>query len=161
MTIPPALKPLFDPDDFCSALAPDTRLMGLDHGPRHIGLALSDMGRTLATPCDVIPSKKLHLVISRLQALIDAEKVGGLVIGMPYHMDGTAGPRAQSVRAFQRNLAASLSLPMLFWDERLSTSTAKELPSAEALMHAKKARALDARAAQIILQDFLFFETSA
>lgn len=101
-------------------------LMGLDPGTKTIGFALSDAGWTLASPVATHHRRKMLGDVEAIKTIIEQEKVSGLVIGMPLNMDGSIGPRAQSVRAFRRSLADHINCPMLFWDERLSTEAARE-----------------------------------
>src|SRR5437868_1943748 len=103
-------------------LAPDQRLLGLDLGEKSIGLALSDRLLTVATPFDTLKRGKFAADAARLDIIISAQGVGGLVVGLPLNMDGSDGPSAQSARAFGRNWAGHSAIPLAFWDERLSTS---------------------------------------
>ena len=96
--------------------------MGLDPGEKRIGVAVSDVGRLIASPLDVIARKKFAADAAAILALYDARQCAGFVIGLPLNMDGGAGPAAQAARAFARNLLAVRPAPALFWDERLSTS---------------------------------------
>src|SRR5690606_19294426 len=96
--------PIVDLEELCAALAPGTRLLGLDVGKKTIGLALSDATLTVATPIATIKRGKFAADAARLSALIAERGVGGLVIGLPINMDGTEGRRAQSTRQFARNL---------------------------------------------------------
>ncbi|HST93587.1 MAG TPA: Holliday junction resolvase RuvX, partial [Microvirga sp.] len=102
-------------------LAPRARLLGIDLGTKTIGLALSDVERRIATPLETIKRVKFTPDVERIRALIDRYEVGGLVFGLPLNMDGTEGPRSQATRAFVRNLKPLVPLPVLFWDERMST----------------------------------------
>src|SRR5690606_35109623 len=105
-----------------AALLPNgDRLLGIDLGDKTIGLALSDVGRPTASPLEPLKRTKFRADAERLLALAPLHGVGGLVLGLPRNMDGTEGPRAQSTRAFVRNLAPLTGLAVAFWDERLST----------------------------------------
>src|SRR5437868_15056970 len=103
-------------------LAPDQRLLGLDLGEKTIGLALSDRLLTVASPFNTLKRGKFAADAARLDIIISEQRVGGLVVGLPLNMDGSDGPSAQSARAFGRNWAARSPLPVVFQDERLSTS---------------------------------------
>jgi putative Holliday junction resolvase len=111
-----------DPLELKAGLKPGQRLLGLDLGEKTIGLALSDVGLVVATPTETIRRTKFSKDADLLKAVIAKHDVGGLVIGLPINMDGSEGPAAQSARAFARNFSAKLGLPILFWDERLSTA---------------------------------------
>jgi putative Holliday junction resolvase len=136
-------------------LAPRARLMGIDLGTKTIGLALSDVERRIATPLETIKRVKFTPDAERIKALVERYDVGGLVFGLPLNMDGTEGPRSQATRAFARNLKPLLPLPMLFWDERLSTvAVTRTLLDADA-SRAKRADVVDKMAAAYILQGAL------
>jgi len=137
-------------------LAPRTRLLGLDMGARTIGLALSDVSRTVATPMDVIRRKKLGTDLEILRRLVAEHGVGGLVVGLPIAMDGHERSRAQSVRRFARDLAEVVEVPIAFWDERLSTAAVERVLIEEVDMTRKRRRqVVDKMAAAYILQGAL------
>jgi len=129
--------------------------MGVDLGSKTIGLALSDVSLTVATPLETIRRTKFTADATRLLALAAEHGAGGLVIGLPVNMDGTEGPAAQSARAFARNLEKLSALPVAFWDERLSTAAVtRTLIEADA-SRARRAEAVDKLAAAYILQGAL------
>ena len=136
-------------------LAPRARLMGVDLGTKTIGLALSDVEKRIATPLETLRRVKFTPDAERMKALCERYEAGGLVFGLPLNMDGTEGPRSQATRAFVRNLKLILPLPILFWDERLSTMVVtRTLLDADA-SRAKRADAVDKMAAAYILQGAL------
>jgi putative Holliday junction resolvase len=138
-----------------AALAPGQRLFGLDLGEKTIGIAVSDSMMTVATAVGTIRRTKLGADLAALQQMMAERSIGGLVIGLPLNMDGSEGPRCQSVRQFARNLLARADLPVAFWDERLST-VAVTRPMLEAdLTRGKRAKAVDTLAATYILQGAL------
>ncbi len=138
-------------------IEPGARLLGLDVGRKTVGLALSDGTLTVASPYDTIRRKKFAQDAERLRATIEGEGVGGLIIGLPINMNGTEGPRCQSVRQFQRNLERLIDLPTAFWDERLSTAAVtRALLEADA-SRARRAQLVDKLAAAYILQGALDF----
>ncbi|ODN71745.1 Holliday junction resolvase RuvX [Methylobrevis pamukkalensis] len=142
-------------DDFLARIGRDDRLLGLDLGTTTIGLALSDIGRRIATPLETIARKKFKLDADKLLAIATRHAVGGLVIGLPVNMDGSEGPRVQSTKSFARNLAALTPLPMTFWDERLSTTAVtRTLLDADASRR-RRAEVVDKMAAAFIMQGFL------
>ena len=131
------------------------RLLGLDLGTKTIGLALSDVQRQIATPLETIQRVKFGLDAAVLLKVAEKHQVAGLVIGLPLNMDGTEGPRVQSTRAFVRNLAPLTDLPIVFWDERMSTlAVTRTLLDADA-SRAKRAAVVDKMAAAYILQGAL------
>ena len=149
------LAPLVEIKDLPSLLAPDGRLLGLDVGTKTVGLALSDVTRSIATPYHTIRRSKFTEDASRIQEVIEKNQVGALVIGLPFNLDGSEGPRAQSTRAFARNLAARIAVPIAFWDERLSTAAVeRHLIEADA-SRKRRAEVIDRMAAAYILQGAL------
>jgi putative Holliday junction resolvase len=131
------------------------RLLGLDLGTKTIGLALSDVERRIASPLETIQRVKFGLDAAALLKIAAKHAVAGLVIGLPLNMDGSEGPRAQSTRAFIRNLAPLTALPIVFWDERLSTlAVTRTLLDADA-SRARRAAVVDKMAAAYILQGAL------
>lgn len=132
------------------------RVMGLDLGSKTIGLALSDVMRTIATPYDTIRRTKFTADAQALLAAIDAEDVRALVIGLPISMDGTEGPRCQSTRQFAANLLEKRDLPIAFWDERLSTVAVERMLVDDVDMtRARRGQVVDKLAAAYILQGAL------
>ena len=130
-------------------------LIGLDLGDKTIGVATSDPDRRLATGVETIARKTFTADAARLLELAAERKAVGFVLGLPINMDGTEGPRAQSTRAFARNLARRTDLPIGLWDERLSTAAVeRELIAADASRRKRKA-VIDQHAAVFILQGAL------
>lgn len=136
---------------FREALPEGGRLLGLDVGTRTIGTALCDAGWSFASPAELIRRSRFTADKAALAALVAAQAVKGLVIGLPLNLDGSDSPRTQSVRAFARNLA-DLALPILLWDERWSTQAVERQMIAEDLSRAKRAERVDKLAASYILQ---------
>ena len=138
--------------DFSEALPDGGVLLGLDLGTKTIGTATCDAGWRFATNGSVIGRSKWGKDRAKLEALIKERAVKGLVLGLPRNMVGTEGPRAQSSRAFARNLDEAFALPLLLWDERWSTQEAEAAMIGQDMSRAKRAEAIDAHAAAIILQ---------
>ena len=130
-------------------------LVGLDLGTKTIGVAVSNPDRRLATGVETIQRKAFRQDAARLLAIATERKAVGFVLGLPINMDGSEGPRAQSTRAFARNLARLTELPIALWDERLSTAAVeRDLIAADA-SRAKRAKVIDQHAAVFILQGAL------
>ena len=143
------------PSKLISSLESGQRLMGLDLGSKTIGLALGDSDHKIATPFDTIRRKKFRLDAAALVSIITAEHVGGLVMGLPLNMDGSEGQRVQSTRAFLKNLENLddfPALPVLLWDERLSTAAVERTLLEADTSRAKRAEVIDKMAAAFILQ---------
>jgi putative Holliday junction resolvase len=126
-------------------------LLGLDLGTKTIGTALSDAGWRFATAGHTLPRGKFARDLEALRALARERHVAGIVVGLPLNMDGSEGPRAQSARAYARNLAP-LGLPILLWDERWSTASAERDLIAQDVSRKRRAGRIDSHAAAVILQ---------
>ncbi len=131
------------------------RLMALDLGDKTIGVATSDMTRTIATPVETIARKKFTQDAERIMALAGRENIGLIILGLPVNMDGTEGPRCQSTRAFARNFARLNPIPIVFWDERLSTAAVERMLIAADASRARRDEVIDKLAAAWILQAVL------
>ena len=142
-------------EDMAERLPAGSRLLGLDLGTKTIGLALSDVGRTIATPLETIRRKKFTPDAEALLALASEHDVAGLIIGLPLNLDGTEGPRAQATRAFARNLRKLTDLPIAFWDERLSTVAAERTLLEADATRKRRSEVIDKMAAGFILQGAL------
>ena len=140
---------------FSAALPRAGALAGLDLGTRTIGVAVSDGLRQVASPLQVIKRRKFTLDAADLLAIAAARGLVGLVLGLPRNMDGSEGPRAQSTRAFARNLSALTDLPITFWDERLSTVAAERALLEADTSRRRRAEVIDQIAAGYILQGAL------
>lgn len=130
-------------------------LIGLDLGTKTIGVAVSNPDRRLATGVETIQRKAFKQDAGRLLAIAAERKVVGFVLGLPINMDGSEGPRAQSTRAFARNLANLTTLPIGLWDERLSTAAVERELIGMDVSRAKRAEVIDEHAAIFILQGAL------
>jgi putative Holliday junction resolvase len=130
-------------------------LVGLDLGTKTIGVAVSDPDRRLATGVETIQRKAFKADAARLLAIASERKVTGLVLGLPINMDGSEGPRAQSTRAFARNLANLTDMPIGLWDERLSTAAVERELIGMDVSRARRAEVIDTHAAIFILQGAL------
>jgi putative Holliday junction resolvase len=141
--------------DTLAYLPRGARLLGIDLGSKTIGLALSDVERRVATPFETIKRSRFAVDAARLRTLTTEHGVAGIVIGLPLNMDGSEGPRAQSTRAFVRNLDAVVPLPMALWDERLTTAAVtRTLIEADA-SRSRRAALVDKMAAAYMLQGAL------
>ncbi|APX10604.1 Holliday junction resolvase RuvX [Tateyamaria omphalii] len=144
-----------DTEAFVTALPPMQALIGLDLGDKTIGVAVSDTFWSVATPLETVRRKKFGVDAARLQEIIAARRVGGIVLGLPRNMDGTEGPRCQSTRAFARNFERLWDGPITFWDERLSTVAAEKALLEADTTRKRRAEVIDHVAAGYILQGLL------
>ena len=149
------MSAVIDIADLAPLLGRNRRLIGLDLGTKTIGLALSDVERRIATPFRTIGRTKFTRDVDELRAVVEANAVVALVIGLPLNMDGSEGPRVQSTRAFVRQAHPLLGLPFAFWDERLSTVAVTRALIDQDASRARRAAVVDRMAAAFILQGAL------
>ena len=138
--------------DFADLLPDGGALLGLDLGTKTIGVASCDAGWRFATAGKTLPRGKFGADRVKLSELVRTRGVVGLVIGLPRNMDGSEGPRAQASRAYARNCAEALGLPVLLWDERWSTVSAESAMIGQDMSRAKRTERIDSHAAAVILQ---------
>jgi putative Holliday junction resolvase len=142
-------------EDLAPILPPSGALLGLDLGTKTIGVAVSDLGRRIASPLTVIARKKFSSDVEALLRQMATHKPTALVLGLPINMDGSEGRRAQATRAFARNLAQRIDVPIALWDERLSTAAVtRTLIEADA-SRKRRGELVDKMAAAYILQGAL------
>ena len=149
------MQPFYQLSEFNASLPPRGRVMALDVGEKTIGIALSDATRMIASPDFTIARRKWSDDAKALTETIASHDVCGIVIGYPVNMDGSLGPRAQSMRGFARRLQEIAPLPMLLWDERMSTMAVNRLMIEGDLSRARRAELVDKLAAGYILQGVL------
>jgi putative Holliday junction resolvase len=142
-------------DAFARAVTGNMRLIGVDLGEKRIGLALSDATRTIASGLTTLQRGKSARDAERLLELAAEHGVCGLIIGLPVRLDGSQGPRAQATRAFAAKLAGLTPLPLLLWDERLTTVEAERTLIAADASRRRRAQVIDKVAATLILQGAL------
>lgn len=139
-----------------AAACPKGRVLGIDPGSTVIGLALSDDTRLIATPFISLNRTKWSKDLEAIGKVVSENKVSGIAVGYPINMDGTEGPRCQSVRQMAKNLVEAFSIPILLWDERLSTSAVTRMMIDEGdLSRARRAELVDKLAASYMLQGAL------
>ncbi|MHA1540247.1 MAG: Holliday junction resolvase RuvX [Alphaproteobacteria bacterium] len=147
--------PICNLNEVKKLLKPRQRLLGLDVGTKTIGLALSDTGLMIGSPHSTIARTKFTKDFEILEKIIEEMGVGGLIIGLPVNMDGTDGPKCQSVRSLGNNILEKRDMPIAFWDERLSTVAAEKAMLEGDMTRAKRQKRIDKIAATIILQGAL------
>ena len=144
-----------DMAEFAKAVPPMRALAGLDLGTVTIGVAVSDAFLTVATPLETIKRKKFGVDAKRLLEIVADRDIGGIVLGLPFNMDGSEGPRCQSTRAFARNLERLTDIPIAYWDERLSTVAAERALLEADTSRKRRGEVIDHVAAGFILQGAL------
>ena len=138
-----------------SLIKKDQRLLGLDLGSKTIGIALSDIGRTIATPMETIKRVKFTKDVERLLTIIEQQNVGAIILGLPKNMDGSEGPRCQSTRQFAKNMTEKTQIPIGYWDERLSTIAVTRTLLEADTSRKRRSELVDKMAASYILQGVL------
>ncbi|NQV48587.1 MAG: Holliday junction resolvase RuvX [Rhodospirillaceae bacterium] len=147
---------IMDLQQLATVIPREGRLLGFDLGTKTIGLALSDVNRTIASPLLALARGKFSTMADKIESLIHEHGVGGLIIGLPISMDGSEGPRCQSARQFAENMLERRDVPIAFWDERLSTVAVERVLIGELDMTRKRrAEVVDKAAAAYILQGAL------
>jgi putative Holliday junction resolvase len=141
---------LLENDKFAEIINKQSRLIGIDHGKKNIGISICDENHNIATPLTTI-----KFFISEIKNIIKENNIEGIVVGNPVNMDGSLGPRAQSARDFSKSLTEQLSIPVTLWDERLSSEGAYKGMSELSINVTKKQKKLDENSAAFILQGFI------
>jgi putative holliday junction resolvase len=144
-----------DPTVFLPMIARGKRLLGLDLGTKTIGLAMATFPDGVPTPLYTLHRTKFQNDAKELLALVGKEKIGGIVLGLPLNMDGSAGPRVQGTKAFARNLQPHGPPPILLFDERLTSMEAEDEMRIAGMNARLRAQNVDAMAARLILRDAL------
>ena len=142
-------------EEFAAALPQGRAVFGLDFGEKTIGVAASDLRRSVASPILVIRRTKFTEDAKALLALVAERNIAGLILGLPRNMDGSEGPRAQATRAFARNLVKLTDMPIGYWDERLSTVAAERALLEADTSRKRRNEVIDQVAAGYILQGAL------
>jgi putative holliday junction resolvase len=146
---------LLELPDFAAALPARAAILGIDPGERRIGVAISDLTRLIASPLDTVARTKFAADADAIFKLYDGRQCAGFVVGLPLNMDGSSGPAAQSARAFARNLLAKRDVPLLMWDERLSTAAVTRTLIEGDASRRRRGEVVDKVAASYMLQGAL------
>ena len=142
-------------EDLALSLPPKARLIGIDLGSKTIGLAISDVERRIASPLRTLRRGAFATNAETLTAIFSEHDIAGIVLGLPLDLDGRDNPRAQSTRAFGRNLSSRTDLPIVLWDERFSTAVVTRSLIENDVSRARRAQIVDKMAAAYILQGAL------
>ena len=144
-----------DIETFAGALPSGRAIAGLDLGEKTIGVAVSDVRLSVATPLETIRRRRFSVDAALLLEIAKGRNLAGFVLGLPLNMDGSEGPRCQSARAFARNFRRLTDMPIAFWDERLSTVAAERAMLEADASRKRRGQAIDRVAAGVILQGAL------
>ena len=142
-------------DNFSRIISHNLPLMGIDYGQKKIGISVSDLRQCVATSRGVYIRGKFSELSQSISGIVKSEKICGIVLGLPLNMDGSEGRRCQSTREFAKNIVQSIEIPLVFWDERLSTIAAERTLIAADLSRKKRSQVVDMVASTIILQGAL------
>ena len=143
---------MLDIEDFKKSIGKKSRLLGIDPGKNHVGLAISDEDKVVSTPLKTIKKKNNSNFIKEIKDIVIENNIKGIIVGNPINMDGSMGPSAQSANDFAKYLSNNVSIPVSMWDERLSSQGAFNLSSNLDINVSKKVDKLDENAATFILQ---------
>ena len=149
-----------DSNNFREIIPNNKTILCLDLGKKRIGLAISDINQKIASPYDVLKEKKFSEILIILKNLIKKFDIGSIIVGDPINMDGSLGPKSQSSRSFITNISKDIDIPILLWDERLSTVAAEKSLIEADISRKKRSKVIDKIAANLILQSFLDFLNS-
>jgi putative Holliday junction resolvase len=144
-----------DSKQFREIIPPKCSILGIDLGKKRTGIAVSDINQKIATPLKVIENMKFSEILDILKKIVTDRNICTIVVGDPINMDGSIGPKSQSSRSFIKNLSKELDIPILLWDERLTTVSAERSLLEADISRKKRQQIIDKIAASIILQNFL------
>jgi putative Holliday junction resolvase len=146
---------LLENEKFAEIINKQSRLIGIDHGKKNIGISICDENHNIASPLTTIEFIQLKFFIIQLRNIIKENNVEGIVVGNPINMNGSLGPRAQSAKDFSKSLTEQLSIPVTLWDERLSSEGAHKGMSKLSINVTKRQKKIDENSAAFILQGFI------
>ena len=139
-------------EDFKTNIGNNSRLLGIDPGNKNIGFAICDENKKVATPLKIIRKSKFEILIKKINEIINENNIKGIVIGNPVNMDGTAGRSSQSANDFAKNISKNITIPVVMWDERLSSEASFKITKELGTNVANRVNKLDQNAAAYILQ---------
>jgi len=144
-------------EEFKKNIDNNSRLLGIDPGKKNIGIAICDENKVVATPLKIIKKNKFQILLKEIQAIIKENDIKGIVIGNPINMDGSFGKASQSATGFAKNLSINISIPIVLWDERLSTEGSFKITRNLGTNVSDRVKKLDKNAAAFILQGAIDF----
>ena len=144
-------------EEFKKNIDNNSRLLGIDPGKKNIGIAICDENKVVATPLKIIKKNKFQILLKEIQAIIKENDIKGIVIGNPINMDGSFGKASQSATGFAKNLSINISIPIVLWDERLSSEGSFKITRNLGTNVTDRVKKLDKNAAAFILQGAIDF----
>ena len=139
-------------EEFKNNIDNNSRLLGIDPGKKNIGIAICDENKVVATPLKVIKKNKFQILLKEIQDIIKENNIKGVVIGNPIYLDGSLGKSAQSTADFAKNLSKNITIPIVLWDERLSSEGSFKITRNLGTNVTNRIKKLDKNAAAFILQ---------
>ena len=144
-------------EEFKKNIDNNSRLLGIDPGKKNIGIAICDENKVVATPLKIIKKNKFQILLKEIQAIIKENDIKGIVIGNPINMDGSFGKESQTATGFAKNLSINISIPIVLWDERLSSEGSFKITRNLGTNVSDRVKKLDKNAAAFILQGAIDF----
>lgn len=144
-------------EEFKKNIDNNSRLLGIDPGKKNVGIAICDENKVVATPLKIIKKNKFQILLKEIQAIIKENDIKGIVIGNPINMDGSFGKASQSATGFAKNLSINISIPIVLWDERLSSEGSFKITRDLGTNVTDRVKKLDKNAAAFILQGAIDF----
>ena len=144
-------------EEFKKNIDNNSRLLGIDPGKKNIGIAICDENKVVATPLKIIKKNKFQILLKEIQEIIKENNIKGVVVGNPINMDGSFGKASQSATGFAKNLSISITIPIVLWDERLSSEGSFKITRALGSNVTDRVKKLDKNAAAFILQGAIDF----
>ena len=148
---------IFNIKDFKSNTGSNSRLLGIDHGNKNIGIAICDENQVLATPLTTLHRTKFENLLKEIKEIISENNIKGIVIGNPINMDGSISKSSQSASDFSKNLSKFITIPITMWDERLSSEGSFKITKELGTNTSNRVKNLDKNAAAFILQGAIDF----
>jgi putative Holliday junction resolvase len=143
---------IFSIKDFKSNIGSNSRLLGIDHGNKNIGIAICDENHLVATPLTTLYKNKFENLLKEIKEIITENNIKGIVVGNPINMDGSLSASSQSANDFSKNLSKYITIPITLWDERLSSEGSFKITKDLGINTSKRVKKLDQNAAAFILQ---------
>ena len=147
-------------DEFKTSIGSNSRLLGIDPGKRNIGFAICDENKKVATPFKIIQKSNLDVLIKEINEIIKENHIKGIVIGNPINMDGSESKSSKSALNFAENLSNNITIPIVMWDERLSSEGSFKITKELGTNVSKRVSKLDMNAAAFILQGAIDYLTN-
>ena len=148
---------IFSIKDFKSKIGSNSRLLGVDHGNKNIGIAICDENQVVATPLTTLCKTKFENFLKEIKEIISENNIEGIVVGDPINMDGSLSKSSQSAHDFSKNLSKYITVPITMWDERLSSVGSFKITKDLGTNTSKRVKNLDKNAAAFILQGAIDF----